>query len=88
MLNVGFTLKGKVNIFLKLNVMKTIRILCISSLFLILGLLASSCYITRKSEGNNRKPVGWFKNSNNPHHPATTNPGHTKWEKDKKNKHR
>ena len=32
--------------------------------------------------GDNRKDnglhKGWYKNPNNPHHPNTTNPGHTK----------
>ena len=26
---------------------------------------------------------GWYKNPNNPHHPRTTNPGHTKSDKGK-----
>jgi hypothetical protein len=29
-------------------------------------------------KSDNGKHKGWFKNSNNPHHPLTTNPGHTK----------
>lgn len=27
---------------------------------------------------DNGKHKGWYKNTNNPHHPLTTNPGHTK----------
>ncbi|MBC5775555.1 hypothetical protein H8S95_15870 [Pontibacter sp. KCTC 32443] len=30
---------------------------------------------TRKDNGLHK---GWYKNPNNPHHPNTTNPGHTK----------
>ena len=30
---------------------------------------------TRKDNGLHK---GWYKNPNNPHHPRTTNPGHTK----------
>jgi hypothetical protein len=39
--------------------------------------LASSCVVVspRHDNGNHN---GWTKNTNNPHHPATTNPGHTK----------
>lgn len=32
----------------------------------------SSC----KVRHDNGKHKGWFKNSKNPHHPASTNPGH------------
>lgn len=33
----------------------------------------------RKTKGNdNGLHKGWYKNPNNPHHPNTTNPGHTK----------
>lgn len=36
----------------------------------------SSCIVLHPS-GNNGKR-GWHKNTNNPHNPNTTNPGHTK----------
>lgn len=46
----------------------------------------SSCVISRKktdkviviSKKDNGLHKGWYKNPNNPHHPRTTNPGHTK----------
>jgi hypothetical protein len=36
----------------------------------------SSCVVATKHDNGLHK--GWTKNTNNPHHPATTNPGHTK----------
>jgi glycerol uptake facilitator-like aquaporin len=33
---------------------------------------------------DNGKHKGWFKNTNNPHHPLTTNPGHASKGKGKK----
>jgi hypothetical protein len=47
----------------------TIIILCI-----LFG--ATSCVVLVTKDSGHHK--GWFKNSNNPHHPKTTNPGHTK----------
>lgn len=56
----------------------------------VLGLatVLSSCVVHRKSDKkvvvvkkgshDNGLHKGWYKNSNNPHHPRTTNPGHTK----------
>jgi hypothetical protein len=48
-----------------------------SLLFLLAGALLSnsSCIMVKSDNGKHK---GWFKNSNNPHHPLTTNPGHTK----------
>ncbi|CAM3531235.1 hypothetical protein POKO110462_07500 [Pontibacter korlensis] len=54
--------------------------------------MLSSCVISRKKTDKNGKVIvitngsrkdnglhkGWYKNPNNPHHPRTTNPGHTK----------
>ncbi len=37
----------------------------------------------RKDNGLHK---GWYKNPNNPHHPNTTNPGHTKQAASKKGK--
>jgi hypothetical protein len=70
------------------NRMKIIRIIFLTTIFLLLTFAASSCFTTKKVENKKHKPVGWFKNSNNPHHPATTNPGHTKWKSNKKKKHK
>jgi len=36
----------------------------------------SSCLVFVKTD--NGKHKGWFKNSNNPHHPNSTNPGKSK----------
>jgi hypothetical protein len=49
----------------------------IASSILVMGLLigANSCSVHTT---NNGKHKGWYKNPNNPHHPNTTNPGHTK----------
>lgn len=40
---------------------------------LLLG--TTSCFIVHKTDHGNHR--GWNKNTNNPHHPNTTNPGHT-----------
>jgi hypothetical protein len=54
--------------------MKTIAVL-----FLTANLLfAAGCVVVAKKPVAVREPRGWHKNPNNPHHPATTNPGHTK----------
>lgn len=68
--------------------MKTIKILLLILILLIFAWVVPSCTSTKISPDKKHQPAGWFKNSNNPHHPATTNPGHTKWKKDKKKKHR
>lgn len=48
------------------------------ALFLIaLSIGASSCVMV-KTKHDNGKHKGWYKNPNNPHHPASTNPGQTK----------
>jgi hypothetical protein len=54
-------------------------IITVILLALCIGLLygATSCVVlTPKDKGHN--PKGWYKNSNNPHHPASTNPGKAK----------
>ena len=55
--------------------MKILRIIAI--LGLCIGLLGSmtSCFVL--VERDSGKHPGWFKNSNNPHHPNSTNPGHS-----------
>ncbi|MDP3461510.1 MAG: hypothetical protein Q8S18_01845 [Bacteroidales bacterium] len=65
--------------------MKPIKTMLILMLFSILMVAASSCVTVRQGPAKNQ-PRGWFKNSNNPHHPRTTNPGHKKWKKSKKHK--
>jgi hypothetical protein len=56
--------------------MKTFR--TIAFIVLCIGLLfgATSCVVLVKED--NGKHKGWFKNSNNPHHPDNTNPGKSK----------
>ena len=62
--------------------LKTLALLLI---LVSIGTSLNSCSIQiRKSVHSDKK--GWNKNSNNPHHPQTTNPGHTKKDKKKKNK--
>jgi hypothetical protein len=55
--------------------MKNYKIVLIITL---VGFLFSttSCFVGVHGQGGGKK--GWVKNSNNPHHPATTNPGHNK----------
>jgi len=50
----------------------------IFSFLLIIGVLvgSSSCATYRRADNGNHK--GWFKNTHNPHHPSSNNPGHTK----------
>jgi ABC-type oligopeptide transport system substrate-binding subunit len=48
--------------------------------FCLLVLGASSCvgFVVKDSS---KQKKGWYMNSHNPHHPLTTNPGHTKGKK-------
>lgn len=57
--------------------MKTLLIPC---LFMLLTSISfTSCVVARTpAPHDNGRHTGWHKNPNNPHHPATTNPGHTK----------
>jgi len=43
---------------------------------LMLG--ASSCAVFVKGDNGQPQHKGWYKNSNNHHHPNSTNPGHSK----------
>jgi len=52
---------------------KTIAILLLS-LSLLYG--TTSCVVrVNENHRNNGNHKGWYKNSNNPHHPNSTNPG-------------
>jgi hypothetical protein len=42
-------------------------------LFFLMGL--SSCIVTSRGYSGNGNPKGWHRNSNNPHHHHSTNPG-------------
>jgi len=53
----------------------TFRFITIT-IFTVLLMSQTSCIVLSRKDNGNHK--GWFKNSNNPHHPQTTNPGHTK----------
>jgi len=56
--------------------MKKLRLFTIAMLGAGLLFSTSSCLVvTGKDNGQHR---GWYKNPNNPHHPATTNPGKAK----------
>ena len=64
--------------------MKHLSYRLIGLLFLFVFTLSlQSCTVsfTRKVKTEKK---GWNKNSNNPHHPRTTNPGHTKKKKKEK----
>ena len=52
------------------KIVKMVTVLLVSA-GLMLG--ASSCAVFVK--GDNGQHKGWYKNSNNPHHPNSTNPG-------------
>lgn len=57
----------------------------ILSIGLLIGVNSCTVSIFKK---NNGKHKGWHKNPNNPHHPNTTNPGHTKDPGKSKGKHK
>ncbi|MBW6483926.1 MAG: hypothetical protein K0B10_12820 [Vicingaceae bacterium] len=63
--------------------MKTLKIF--AAMALCSGLLfnTSSCVVVKK---DGKRPPEWFKNTNNPHHPNSTNPG--KGNSKGKHKHR
>ncbi|MES2764058.1 MAG: hypothetical protein V4677_17715 [Bacteroidota bacterium] len=46
------------------------------TLIISLSISQSSCIVVHKKD--NGKHKGWYKNSNNPHNPNTTNPGNGK----------
>ncbi|MBA3663061.1 MAG: hypothetical protein H0W61_02490 [Bacteroidetes bacterium] len=52
--------------------MKTIKIVAALSIIMSVTLGTSSCVVVKRDNGLHR---GWYKNSNNPHNPASTNPG-------------
>lgn len=54
---------------------KTIKIAGATLLCSVLLLSSTSCFVAVSDHGHHK---GKQKNSNNPHHPRTTNPGHTK----------
>lgn len=58
------------NIIMKIN--HSILLIAVS---LVLLISSSSCIILHPRENGGKR--GWYKNSNNPHHPNTTNPGHS-----------
>lgn len=59
--------------------------LIIGMIVSLLIMFNSSCVITKSP--SSQAPRGWFKNTNNPHNPRSTNPGHNKDKKKKNNKH-
>jgi hypothetical protein len=56
--------------------MKKLRIIVI--MLLCMGMISgtTSCFVVLKTNHDTKR--GWHKNTNNPHHPHPTNPGHTK----------
>ncbi|MCB9194862.1 MAG: hypothetical protein H6598_01380 [Flavobacteriales bacterium] len=56
---------------------KMITLLKLSLSIVALSFILNSCavFIAEKDHG---KHNGWYKNTNNPHHPKSTNPGHQK----------
>lgn len=55
--------------------MKIFKSIAVLALFAGLAGGSASCVVIKKDNGKHK---GWYKNPNNPHHPNTTNPGHTK----------
>lgn len=56
--------------------MKTPKSIITIVLFSISLTTSTSCLVVHRTDsGNNGKHKGWYKNSNNPHHPNSTNPG-------------
>lgn len=55
--------------------MKALKALLGITITVALMLSQTSCLVVRTDNGKHK---GWYKNRNNPHNPATTNPGHTK----------
>jgi hypothetical protein len=56
--------------------MKTLRTAIATGLCAMLLITATSCLVVSRHDNGNHK--GWYKNSNNPHHPNSTNPGKAK----------
>ncbi|MGZ4097916.1 MAG: hypothetical protein ACXVNM_03515 [Bacteroidia bacterium] len=52
--------------------MKSIKIVPIFLLSVLFLFGTTACLVVRTDNGNHR---GWYKNTNNPHNPLSTNPG-------------
>lgn len=63
--------------------MKALKMITVSVLLLVLSLSQTSCLIVSHRDSGSGGRKGWYKNSNNPHHPNTTNPGKAKGHKNK-----
>ena len=55
--------------------MKSGRLLTLVLALSIIAWSSQSCTVVKIDNGKHK---GWFKNSNNPHHPFSTNPGKKK----------
>ncbi|MBK6965336.1 MAG: hypothetical protein IPH20_15730 [Bacteroidales bacterium] len=64
--------------------MKKVRLFIPIALVLLFLLGLSSCMVATRGSSGNDAPKGWYKNSNNPHHPNSTNPGKGHTRKNKK----
>lgn len=58
--------------------MKKIKLLIVLIFGTALIFGTSSCVTLTPHQKGNKTHKGWNKNSNNPHHKNTTNPGHSK----------
>jgi hypothetical protein len=58
--------------------MKTGRLLLVITLYLSLMVSLTSCLVLIPGPGGHGKHKGWYKHPHNPHHPRSTNPGHTR----------
>lgn len=65
--------------------MKILRTIIVLILSLSLLYSTTSCVVL--TQNNHGKHKGWYKNSHNPHHPNSTNPGHKKQYKNDYKKH-
>lgn len=59
----------------RISGMKKIRLFISVALILFYVVGFSSCMIATHGSTGKGTPKGWYKNSNNPHHPHSTNPG-------------
>lgn len=69
-----------------MKIVKTLAVF-VMSLGLMIGVNSCSVHVFKHDPGNQRTGGKWSKkNPNNPHHPNTTNPGHTKGKSNGKSK--
>ncbi len=66
--------------------MKSIRIFTFLVFLSIFVFASISCTVQKRNATGKHQPRGWFKNTNNPKHPGTSNPGKNKQKQKKPNR--